>query len=199
MVVVYVISFVLIHVHLLFVCIFLVLSLLTLPNLLFLLLLGSPWTEESTKNEKPAYQIPQCYEMPPPALKASHLKKFHARSLFFMFYSMPRDILQAYAAKELHTRGWRFHKELRLWFSRDTPTNGQSPQFVYFDSNVWEKRIFDGNLPQTGFMTDADMNFDSSTAGSGSQGGGGQNGSHGGGGNAGPTMTQGNQSQQTAN
>tara|TARA_B100000780_G_C20989627_1_gene395727 strand:- start:319 stop:543 length:225 start_codon:yes stop_codon:yes gene_type:complete len=74
--------------------------------------------------------------MPPPALKASHLKKFHARSLFFMFYSMPRDILQAYAAKELHTRGWRFHKELRLWFSRDTPTNGQSPQFVYFDRYV---------------------------------------------------------------
>ena len=127
--------------------------------------MGSPWTEEATTEEKPAYQIPQCYEMPPPALKASHLKKFHARSLFFMFYSMPRDILQAYAAKELHTRGWRFHKELRLWFSRDNSTTGGAPQFVYFDSNVWEKRIFDGTLPGAGFMTDADMNFESNNNG----------------------------------
>ena len=78
-----------------------------------------------------------------------------------MFYSMPRDILQAYASKELHTRGWRFHKELRLWFSRDNTANGSQPQFVYFDSNCWEKRIFDGSLPSTGFMTDADMNFES--------------------------------------
>jgi hypothetical protein len=124
--------------------------------------MGSPWTEEPAVEEKPAYQIPSCYEMPPPPLKASHLKKFHVRSLFFMFYSMPRDILQAYAAKELHTRGWRFHKDLRLWFTRDNATgpNGLQPKYVYFDSNVWERRIFDGNLPQTGFMTDADMNFE---------------------------------------
>jgi CCR4-NOT transcription complex subunit 2 len=74
---------------------------------------------------------------------------------------MPRDILQAYAAKELHTRGWRFHKELRLWFSRDNTANGQQPQFVFFNSELWEKQLFTGNLPATGFMSDADMNFES--------------------------------------
>jgi CCR4-NOT transcription complex subunit 2 len=138
--------------------------------------MGSPWTEEPNPHERPAYQIPSCYEMPPPALKASHLKKFHPRSLFFMFYSMPRDILQAYAAKELHTRGWRFHKDLRLWFTQETQgpaVAGQAPpprQLVYFDSSMWEKRVFEGNIPGNGFMTDADMSFESQNAAPSQQG-----------------------------
>jgi hypothetical protein len=60
------------------------------------------------------------YYMQPPALKTSHLAKFTLETLFYIFYNMPKDTLQVYAAKELYKREWRYHKELKLWFSRAT-------------------------------------------------------------------------------
>jgi len=67
---------------------------------------------------------------------------------------MPKDILQAYAASELYNREWRFHSDLKLWFKRASPADGvplQQPQmpggqYVYFDINAWERRLFTGSV-----------------------------------------------------
>jgi CCR4-NOT transcription complex subunit 2 len=64
---------------------------------------------------------------------------------------MPKDILQAYAAQELYQREWRYHVELKLWFKRATAEDGINPgvqgvQYIYFDINSWERRIFAGNI-----------------------------------------------------
>lgn len=93
-----------------------------------------------------------CYYMQPPALKTGHLSKFQLETLFYIFYALPKDVLQAYSAQELYSREWRYHAELKLWFKRAGPadivaSNNSSPnQYIYFDINSWERRIFNGNM-----------------------------------------------------
>jgi CCR4-NOT transcription complex subunit 2 len=104
--------------------------------------------------------------MQPPALKTGHLSKFQLETLFYIFYALPKDVLQAYAAQELYTREWRYHADLKLWFKRATPADGiaasplGTPQYLYFDINSWERRIFNGNMNQNvtnGFLTEEDV------------------------------------------
>ena len=106
-----------------------------------------------------------CYYMQPPALKTGHLSKFQLETLFYIFYALPKDVLQAYAAQELYTREWRYHGELKLWFKRAGPSDGitssaATPQYLYFDINSWERRLFNGTMNQnvtSGFLTEEDV------------------------------------------
>jgi CCR4-NOT transcription complex subunit 2 len=106
-----------------------------------------------------------CYYMQPPALKTGHLSKFQLETLFYIFYALPKDVLQAYAAQELYTREWRYHGELKLWFKIATvadgaPSNAASPQFLYFDINSWERRLFNGTMSQNltqGFLSEDEV------------------------------------------
>uniref|UniRef100_A0AAV1TF89 NOT2/NOT3/NOT5 C-terminal domain-containing protein n=1 Tax=Peronospora matthiolae TaxID=2874970 RepID=A0AAV1TF89_9STRA len=153
---------------------------------------ASPWAEEQL-TEEPQFSLPTCYYNQPPVLKTTHLSKFHLETLFFVFYSMPKDVLQAYAAQELYTREWRYHAELKTWLKRASPAdaavvnnhlsssaggtstgasvvangngsigsigsamgsgtghslaNGSlAPQFLYFNTTTWERRVFTGNI-----------------------------------------------------
>lgn len=113
---------------------------------------ASPWSESPTSRE-PQYQLPMCYYMQPPALKTGHLSKFQLETLFYIFYALPRDVLQAYAAQELYSREWKYHVDLKLWFKRASPADGVTStgggvQFIYFDINSWERRLFNGNMNQ---------------------------------------------------
>ena len=40
----------------------------------------------------------------------AHIEKLRVETLFYIFYSMPRDAMQAAAAVELYNRKWRYHK-----------------------------------------------------------------------------------------
>ena len=114
------------------------------------------------------FQLPMCYYMQPPALKTGHLSKFQLETLFYIFYALPKDVLQAYAAQELYTREWRYHAESKLWFKQATPSemgaasnnNGSSgAQYIYFDINTWERRVY-GNVNQNiagGFLPEDDV------------------------------------------
>lgn len=126
---------------------------------------ASPWSESPTTRE-PHYQLPMCYYMQPPALKTGHLSKFHLETLFYIFYALPKDVLQAYAAQELYSRDWRYHVELKLWFKRAGPADGvPSPnnggvQYIYFDINSWERRLFTGSMHQNitaGLLSEEDV------------------------------------------
>lgn len=113
---------------------------------------ASPWAEAPTTRE-PQFSLPLCYYMQPPPLKTSHLTKFQLETLFYVFYAMPKDVLQSYAAQELYNREWQYHPELKLWFKRGSPADGvavNSNQFIYFDINSWECRIFFGNNSPNG-------------------------------------------------
>mmetsp|Transcript_32984 Transcript_32984/g.48375 ORF Transcript_32984/g.48375 Transcript_32984/m.48375 type:complete len:433 (+) Transcript_32984:65-1363(+) len=124
---------------------------------------ASPWSDSPTTRE-PQYQLPMCYYMQPPALKTGHLSKFQLETLFYIFYALPKDVLQAYAAQELYSREWRYHVDLKLWFKRASPADGvpnaNGTQYIYFDINSWERRLFNGNLHQNitnGFLSEEDV------------------------------------------
>ncbi|CAM0942629.1 unnamed protein product [Alopecurus aequalis] len=106
---------------------------------------GSPWSNEPAKGD-PDFQNPACYlaEQPPP-LTPMHFQKFQTLILFYIFYSMPKDEAQIYAAIELYSRGWFYHRELRLWFTRipnmepihKTPSYERG-SYGCFDPQNWE-------------------------------------------------------------
>lgn len=108
-------------------------------------------------NEAAAFKLPACYYMSPPSLKGSHFGRFQLETLFYIFYSLPKDLLQALAAVELHNRSWRYHKTLKLWFtgapgSGNSGSNGNNGNngnnegnrgaYIYFDISSWERRPF---------------------------------------------------------
>eukprot|EP00622_Pseudochattonella_farcimen_P004657 FR740084.1.p1 GENE.FR740084.1~~FR740084.1.p1 ORF type:complete len:180 (+),score=14.75 FR740084.1:40-540(+) len=125
---------------------------------------ASLWADGPSKTE-PQYQLPLCYYMQQtPPLKHAHLQKFQLETLFHIFYAMPKDLLQAYAAQELYHRDWRYHMDLKLWFRRATAADGipahSQPQYFYFDINSWECRLFAGNIHgnlTAGLMSEEDV------------------------------------------
>ena len=66
--------------------------------------------------------MPSCYTndmlgvLPPAHLKIGN---FAEETLFYIFYTQPRDKLQEHAAQELTARNWRFHKSLGLWLTKE--------------------------------------------------------------------------------
>jgi CCR4-NOT transcription complex subunit 2 len=108
--------------------------------------------------------------MQAPALKTGHLSKFQVETLFYIFYALPKDVLQAYAAQELYSREWRYHGDLKLWFKRAGPSDGviaqnasvsgSAPQYICFDINSWERRVFNGSMNQNftnGFLSEDEI------------------------------------------
>ncbi|KAJ1869568.1 transcriptional regulator, partial [Coemansia sp. S17] len=71
---------------------------------------------------------------------------FSEETLFYIFYTLPREELQLVAAEELYRRQWRYHKELHLWLTKDPDTQptartprGEQSMFIFFDPGVWQK------------------------------------------------------------
>jgi len=126
---------------------------------------ASPWSDRPTKC-RPSFSLPKCYHMKSLGVNFSHIKKFQLETLFYIFYGMPRDALQGYAADELYQRNWRFHKDSKLWFSQNGPANSQ--QFVYFDFNLWERQLFKGDVKalQEGFLKPEEVKVSKKTQGS---------------------------------
>ncbi|KAM7491347.1 hypothetical protein LguiA_034268 [Lonicera macranthoides] len=116
---------------------------------------ASPWSDESAKGE-PNYSIPECFNSKqPPALNQGCFARFRPETLFYIFYSMPKEEAQLYAANELHSRGWFFHRELRLWFIRVPnmeplvkTTNYERGCYFCFDPNTWETNRKDNFVVQ---------------------------------------------------
>lgn len=115
---------------------------------------------DTPARHKPDHVLPYCYYMFPPPLKTSHFPKFQLETLFYIFYNMPKDMLQVFAARELCLRDWRYQKELKLWFSRpneqvlqkmgfDQEAAAQAIQsnstYIYFDVSTWERRLYREN------------------------------------------------------
>jgi len=146
-----------------------------------------PWGDVPATRE-PAYALPACYKMPQPALKTGHLARFEPATLFYIFYGMPRDVLQAYAAQELYARGWRFHGDLKTWFRQEAPPGApgaaaaDAGKFVYWDSGAWEKRVYGGPAPPAalaaGFLAEDEVRVKSAGGGGGAAAGGAGGGAH---------------------
>lgn len=94
----------------------------------------------------PEFSLPHCYSitasLPPPLAK---LSSFTDETLFYLFYAFPRDACQEGAAQELYARSWRFHKELRLWLSKDPSVDSikgpgcERGVYIFFDPGTWSR------------------------------------------------------------
>ncbi|ODQ51605.1 hypothetical protein SAICODRAFT_59826 [Saitoella complicata NRRL Y-17804] len=107
---------------------------------------NSPWMETNNKDVEPVYHLPACYNVQPPPPAHTKIQSFSDETLFYIFYSMPRDVMQEYAAAELTARNWRYHKELRMWLTKDPnaepnlkTTAYERGEYVFFDHLHWEK------------------------------------------------------------
>jgi CCR4-NOT transcription complex subunit 2 len=104
---------------------------------------------------QPEFKLPACYAVNSPKLSFQIFQKFQVETLFYVYYSMPRDVLQVAAAQELHNRDWRYHKTLRLWLTR-------IPNKVSFVKTVtYEKGTFKFFNPESwGFEDKEDFHLE---------------------------------------
>ncbi|CCM03738.1 uncharacterized protein FIBRA_05884 [Fibroporia radiculosa] len=107
----------------------------------------TPWADSSAaRTVEPDFHLPACYNVQPPPPGSSKAAAFSDETLFFMFYSSPRDALQEIAAQELWNRNWRYHKESRIWLTKETGTTasqkvpgGEHGTYSCWDPDNWEK------------------------------------------------------------
>lgn len=121
---------------------------------------ASPWSDTPARKD-PEYYMPPCYYMNPPQLKTAHLQKFSLETLFYIFFNMPRDMLQAYAAAELYNRGWKYHRELKCWFVCQEDESGHS-RWICFDPRTWERQYYNHHVDMTAFLSEDDVRMSTS-------------------------------------
>lgn len=107
----------------------------------------TPWADASAALAiEPDFHLPGCYNVQPPPPAQAKANAFSDETLFFMFYSSPRDVLQEMASQELYNRNWRFHKERRVWLTKESGTSPsqktnthESGVYTFFDPENWER------------------------------------------------------------
>ena len=104
-----------------------------------------PWNDSAPKNDM-ELTIPSAYSQQVSRCHPAVFAKFQQETLFYIFYSMPGEESQLFAADELVQRGWGFHKELKAWLMRvanTEPANqneqGERGSFWVFDPMTWER------------------------------------------------------------
>lgn len=119
---------------------------------------AAPWIDAPSRIQ-PDFKIPSCYAVNSPHLHYSMFQKFTDETLFYIFYSMPRDVLQLAAAQELYSRDWRFHKQLFMWLTRFPKTEPtikhqqyEKGTYLVFDPVKWTKERRDDFFLQYDFL-----------------------------------------------
>ncbi|KAJ3032191.1 UNVERIFIED_CONTAM: hypothetical protein HDU68_000030 [Siphonaria sp. JEL0065] len=126
--------------------------------------LASVYANSNARDDAPPdphFTVPQCYRTTfvPDAWSTADVSD---DALLYAFYAFPRDRRQEAAAQELHARSWRFHKEIKVWLTKDVPNsinkedeansaekegvqtslefvNGERGIFVFFDPAHWQR------------------------------------------------------------
>lgn len=94
----------------------------------------------------PKFKIPDCYEVKNVQPIENKITGFNEETLFWIFYSCPRELKQQLAAMELVNRNWRWHKKLRLWLTKDEQLipqalspNHERGYYIVWDKDSWRK------------------------------------------------------------
>lgn len=110
----------------------------------------SPWFDSSSSGHASSFLgtstgglesvLPACYNVQPSPPVTSKIPGFADETLFYMFYAMPGDRMQDLAARELYSRTWRYHKELKIWLllADESRGNGSSsgPTMISPDMSI---------------------------------------------------------------
>jgi len=110
-----------------------------------------PFNNFPSRPAQPDFTLPQCYTVVNVHNLEEKVSSFSDETLFYIFYTQPRDIFQEVAAIELTARNWRYHKELKLWLTKD-PTFGEPlpisqeaehGRYVVFNHHIWQRESRD--------------------------------------------------------
>lgn len=94
------------------------------------------------------YTVPACYTVQNVVPLQQRINGFTEETLFYIFYTMPRDITQELVAEELMGRKWRFHLREKMWLTRDEnapapveiePGVSESGTYLWWNPNVWRR------------------------------------------------------------
>jgi CCR4-NOT transcription complex subunit 2 len=96
------------------------------------------------------FTLPACYNVANITPLHDRINGFADETLFYIFYSQPRDIVQELVAEELVGRKWRYHKVEKMWLTRDESAGGSGPQevepgvseagwYVWWDWRGWKR------------------------------------------------------------
>ncbi|KAK6509909.1 hypothetical protein TWF481_004634 [Arthrobotrys musiformis] len=109
---------------------------------------ASPWSDQQVRAAEPDFKLPQCYAVLNTQTLQSKVRNFSDETLFYIFYTMPKDVMQEIVAQELTQRNWRYHKELQVWLTK-VPGNEPSQivqgrfekgVYVFFEPTLWERQ-----------------------------------------------------------
>ncbi|KAL8921363.1 MAG: hypothetical protein Q9172_004056 [Xanthocarpia lactea] len=121
-----------------------------------------PFGPPSAHPYQPSYTLPDCYTVdnaPPPRHK---LPGFADETLIWIFYFQPRDIMQEFAASELTNRNWRYHKDMRMWLTKDTAMGepvvsaggeGERGSYIVFNPRTWQRNRVETELRYDDLVT----------------------------------------------
>jgi CCR4-NOT transcription complex subunit 2 len=119
---------------------------------------------DAADSKEPKFTIPPFYMMNiPQNVKQENIAKFSIETLFYIFYQMPRDIMQVRAALELYRRQWLYHGELKLWMRLRAPAelerDAPNVQFMHFDTSDWKEKYYLGprDILMRGMLTEEEI------------------------------------------
>lgn len=94
------------------------------------------------------YHIPDCYIVHNVAPITQRISGFTEDTLFYIFYTSPKDIIQEEVATELMSRKWRFHMKEKMWLTRDDSVQApmiiqkdvcEQGYYIWWDYRNWKK------------------------------------------------------------
>ncbi|MCJ1299565.1 hypothetical protein MMC08_002357 [Hypocenomyce scalaris] len=108
---------------------------------------ASPFAESGSRPMQPEFNLPQCYTVHNVHKLDTKVPSFSDETLFYMFYTMPRDVMQEVAAGELTNRNWRYHKDAKMWLTKDVNYGDPTPispgaergSYIFFDPYTWQR------------------------------------------------------------
>lgn len=108
---------------------------------------AGPFADPGSRPMQPDFRLPECYTVDNIHRVREKIPHFSDETLFWIFYTQPRDIVQELAASELTNRNWRFHTDLKMWLTKDITlpepiqmsVEKEQGSYVFFNQMAWEK------------------------------------------------------------
>lgn len=108
----------------------------------------------------PPRTLPLLSQTPP--LSRSHFDKYEVETLFYIFYGMPQDVAQSYAAQELYQRNWWYHPTSQQWFTRaaavELDESKATGGLALWNVSAWTPRLYTGKpIPDSAFLPASEL------------------------------------------
>ena len=112
---------------------------------------AGPFANGPTRPLQPDFVLPACYSVNNIHPIEEKIGSVTDETLFYIFYTMTRDVMQEQAAVELTQRNWRYHKVLQVWITKEPTYPEPHPiaqdvergRYVIFNQHSWARESRD--------------------------------------------------------